>query len=114
MHDSNKSSIYNEISDFLVSIGFSAPDDNCPAFRRVVTVPGRVIMVNGNRMEEPGKEVNLDIMPLGPGAIINGDSPDTPLEGFGVAGNDLWVDSLNDFKFWMDLFSRGNSIIISE
>lgn len=101
MYDSNKSSIYNEISDFLISIGFSAPTDICPVFRRVAIIPGRLIVVNGNRMKEPDGEVTFDITPLGPGAIIDRELPDTPLEGFNIIDNDLWVDSLKDFKFWL-------------
>ncbi len=101
MYDSNKSSIYNEISDFLISIGFSAPTDTCPVFRLVATIPGRLIVVNGNRMKEPDGEVTFDITPLGPGAILNQELPDTLLEGFNIIDNDLWVDSLKDFKFWL-------------
>lgn len=114
MYDSSKSPIYNEISNFLISIGFSAPTDTCPAFRRMVTIPGRVIVVNGRRMEEPDREANFDITPLGPGAILNQELPDTPLEGFSVANNDLWVDSLKDFKFWMNMISRGSSVVMPE
>lgn len=114
MYDSSKSPIYNEISGFLISIGFSAPTDTCSVFRRMVTIPGRVIVVNGRRMEEPDREANFDITPLGPGAILNQELPDTPLEGFSMANNDLWVDSLKDFKFWMNMLSRGSSVVMSE
>ena len=94
--------LYNEIKDYLLSLGFSIEGENdVTIFRIKRLIPGRTLIVNGQHMEEPDQWGYFDITPLGPGAILNRELPDTPLEGFSIIDNDLWVDSLKDFKFWL-------------
>ena len=94
--------LYNEIKDHLLSLGFSIEGENdVTIFRIKRLIPGRTLIVNGQHMEEPDQWGYFDITPLGPGAILNRELPDTPLEGFSIIDNDLWVDSLKDFKFWL-------------
>ncbi len=95
--------LYNQISEFLTGIGFEAPNEEHESFRMKVLIPGRTIIINGQRTQEPSKETFLDITPIGEGAILDIDNvPMEELQGFDLGGADVWVDSLDDFKFWFE------------
>ena len=95
--------LYNEIKDYLLSLGFSIEGENdVTIFRIKRLIPGRTLIVNGQHMEEPDQWGYFDITPLGQGAELNKDNnPVADLQGYNIGDNDFWVDSLKDFKFWL-------------
>jgi hypothetical protein len=109
-----KTALYLAIDEYLTSKGFSAPNENCPAFRCKVIVPGRIVVINGQRMKEEPQTAVFDITPLGKGAILNDNGPDTEIQGYNIGHNDIWVDSLEDFKFWLEKATRGDALAVSE
>lgn len=109
-----KTALYLAIEKFLTSKGFSAPNDEHSSFRCKVMIPGRIVVVNGQRMEEQSRPAIFDITPLGKGAILNDNGPDTEIQGYNIGHNDIWVDSLEDFKFWLEKATRGDALTASE
>lgn len=107
-----KTALYLAIEEYLTSKGFSAPNENCSAFRCKVVIPGRTIIINGQRMKEESQEAVFDITPLGKGAILNDNGPDMEIQGYNIGHNDIWVDSLEDFKFWLDKATHGESLAV--
>ena len=102
-----KTNLYLEIEKFLTSHNFSTPTEDQPAFRCQIMVPGRTVIINGQRMDEKPKPVVFDIMPLGTGAILG--DPEKELQGYNILDNDIWVESLDDFKFWFIMVMKGAS-----
>lgn len=95
--------LYNEIKDYLISLGFSIEGENGAYFRMKKLIPGRTLIVNGQRMEEPDHWGYFDIVPLGQGAELDEDNnPVKELQGYNIGDNDFWVDSLKDFQFWLE------------
>lgn len=110
-----KTSLYLAIEKYLTSKGFSTPNGNCPAFRCKVVIPGRMVFINGQRMKEESQVAVFDITPLGQGAMLDNDNvPMTELQGYNIGHNDIWVDSLEDFEFWLDKATRGDALSVSE
>ena len=110
-----ESQLFTDIADFLISICFSRPNGTLKVFRCKLRAPGRVVIVNGRRMEEPDREVDFDIKPLGMGSILDIDNvPTQELQGFNIGSNDIWVDSLEDFKFWLDKLTHTNDIVLAK
>ena len=103
--------IYDEIHDFLVNNGFSEPTDDLPAFRIQISIPGRTMIINGRRMDEPNKNISFDITPLGVGSLMDSDGLEKPMEGFNMMDNDFWVESLDDFKYWFQVINSKIHII---
>lgn len=95
--------LYDEIKEFLLSIGFSTVQENdVTIFRMKIMVPPRTLIINGQRMKEPDKWDDFDIVPIGKGAELDNDNnPVAELQGYNIGDNDFWVDSLKDFKFWL-------------
>ena len=110
-----KTSLYLAIEEFLISKGFSAPNESCPAFRCKMMIPGRELIVNGRHVTEPSRMANFDIKPLGTGATLDIDNvPICELQGYNMMDNDFWVDSLKDFKFWLGQIMRVTNIPIGD
>ena len=108
-------SLYNEIKDYLLSLGFSIEGENCTYFRMKKLIPGRTLIVNGQRMEEPDHWGYFDIIPLGQGAELDEDNnPVKELQGYNIGDNDFWVDSLKDFKFWLGQIMRVTNLPIKD
>lgn len=104
--------LYNQISEFLTSIGFEAPNEEHESFRMKRLIPGRTIIINGQRTQEPDKTAFFDITPIGEGAVLDIDNvPTEELQGFDFGGTDIWVDSLKDFKFWFEKATSRSTII---
>ena len=104
------SSIYDNIKEFIISLGFVEQAD-AKRFVKTITQPGQVqtIIVNGQRSEQrsPDRVVELTISYLGEGAILDIDNvPVTPLYGYNMAGNDIWVETLEDFQFWIKTIAK--------
>lgn len=95
--------LYDEIKAYLLSLGFTATDENDTCFRIKVQVPGRELIINGQYVVEPSRVANFDVIPLGEGATLDIDNvPICELQGYNIGDNDFWVDSLKDFKFWFE------------
>lgn len=69
-----KEEFTQNINNILTSIGFSRSDDTYE-FIKTYTQPGQVMIVNGRRMEQPGKQltVKYTIQDLGDGYCENSD-----------------------------------------
>lgn len=106
--------LYNEIKEYLISLGFSVEgDDTC--FRMKQLIPGRTMIINDRAAHEPDKWVNFDVVPLGQGAVLDGDNnPVTELQGYNILNNDFWVDSLKDFRFWLAQILRVTNIAVNK
>lgn len=94
-----------QIEDFLIQNRFvkATNDRNNITYTRPFKLPKRQLVVNGEVMNTPDEYRDFIITYLGEGAILDIDNfPVTPLYGYNMAGNDIWVDSLEDFKFWTD------------
>lgn len=103
--------LYNQISEFLTSIGFDAPNEEHESFRMKVLIPGRTIIINGQKTQEPDKMAFFDITSIGTGAVLDVENvPTEELQGFDFGGTDIWVDSLDDFKFWFEKATRRSTI----
>lgn len=97
------SDLYNEIKSYILSLGFVPEGEPDTCFRMKLQIPGREIIINGKHAVESERIVNFDITPLGEGAELDIDNvPIRELQGFKIANNDFWVNSLKDFKFWIE------------
>ena len=95
--------LYDEIKEYILSIGFTQEDEPETRFRMKLQIPGREMIINDRQFGEPGRIVNFDIVPLGAGAELDYDNvPISELQGFKIMDNDFWVSSLEDFKFWIE------------
>ena len=95
--------LYDEIKEYILSIGFTQEDEPETRFRMKLQIPGREMIINDRQFVEPGRIVNFDIIPLGTGAMLDYDNvPISELQGFKIMDNDFWVRSLEDFKFWIE------------
>lgn len=96
------SAIFNSIKQFLIDEGFNegTNDRNEVTFTKTFQVPGRQMMVNGKRFDEPGHNVDFVITSLGAGTMYNVGDEEEEIQGFNMANNDIWAFSLEDFKFW--------------
>ena len=95
--------LYNEIKAYLLSLGFTAEGVNDTCFSIKVQIPGREMIVNGKHVVEQSKTADFIIIPLGKGAELDMDNnPIKELQGYSIGDNDFWVDSLDDFKFWIE------------
>lgn len=107
--------LYDEIKSYLLSLGFTATDENDTCFRMKIYVPGRELIVNGKHVTEPSQLANFDIKPLGAGATLDNDNvPICELQGYNMMDNDFWVDSLKDFKFWLGQIMRVTNLPIKD
>lgn len=110
-----KTSLYLAIEEFLISKGFSAPNESCPAFRCKMVIPGREMIINGRHVTEPSRLANFNIIPLGAGAILDIDNaPICELQGYNMLDNDFWVDSLKDFMFWLEQIMRATNLPVGD
>ena len=103
MQVTKDSEILKAIRIFLVSEGFEVGGDDgfSPVFTKKFHVPGRVMYVNGEKLEEAPREVVFPIKSLGEGRIFTNTEDDgDELQGFKIGNTDIWVDSLEDFRFW--------------
>ena len=93
-----------QIEDFLSQNRFAKAtnDRNNIIYTRTFKLPKRQVIVNGEVVDTQDEYRDFVITYLGEGAILDIDNcPTTPLYGYNMAGNDIWVDSLEDFKFWI-------------
>lgn len=96
----SESVLFDEIKDYLISLGFSMKDS---CFSIKYSIPGRTIIINGIRKHEQDSLVNFDIISLGEGATLDNDNvPISELQGYNIGDNDIWVETLEDFKFWIE------------
>lgn len=98
--------LYNAIAEFLISLGFLEPTKDVPSFRCKALLPGKTVIINGQKMEDHPKEVFFDITPIGQGEIL---SDKKELQGYTFGYTDIWVESLDDFKFWFEKATRNAS-----
>lgn len=96
------SEIFNSIKQFLLDEGFNEGmnDRNEVTFTKTFRVPGRQLVVNGKKFDEPGHNMDFVITSLGAGTMYNVGEEEEEIWGFNMSNNDLWVFSLEDFKFW--------------
>lgn len=93
-----------QIEDFLIQNKFvkATNDRNDIIYTRQMETSRRQIIVNGQHVETPKQYIDFTITYLGEGAILDIDNvPVSPLYGYNMVGNDIWVDSFEDFKFWI-------------
>lgn len=94
-----------QIEDFLIQNNFVKSyieDSSETKYTRQIEAPQRQVIVNGHRVETPKQYFDFTITYLGEGATLDIDNcPVTPLYGYNMAGNDIWVESIEDFKFWI-------------
>lgn len=93
-----------QIEDFLIQNRFAKAtnDRNNIIYTRPIEAPQRQMILNGQHIETPKQYFDFVITYLGEGAILDIDNaPTTPLYGYNMAGSDIWVDSIEDFKFWI-------------
>ena len=98
------SKIFTFIKDFLLNQGFVEGTNSYgdPTFTKTFSIPGRQLVVNGKRFDEPAHNRDFIITSLGPGTMYNVGEEEEEIWGFNMANNDLWVFSLEDFRFWYD------------
>lgn len=92
--------IYNDIEQFLASKGFTVSEpglDGTQVFTYKTQRPGRTMIINGQQIQEPPKEVQFEILYMGTGAEILLDGTEEPLEIFRIGDTDVYTDSLEDF-----------------
>lgn len=93
-----------QIEDFLIQNRFvkATNNRNDIIYIKQIEAVQRQMIVNGQRVETPKQYFDFTITYLGEGAILDIDNvPTTPLYGYNMANNDIWVDSFEDFKFWI-------------
>lgn len=98
-----------QIEDFLIENKFieTTSDDNEIKYTKTFKFPGKQLIVNGELIRTQEEERDFIITYLGEGAILDIDNvPVTSLYGYNMAGNDIWVESLEDFKFWFTQIFR--------
>lgn len=84
---------------------FEENSDNNNITTKMIEVPGRRMIVNGQQFDEPSKAMPVTIEYLGIGAFTNVGEEDQPIYGFKFAsGDDIWIENLDDFKFWFDAY----------
>lgn len=107
--------LYNEIKEYLLSLGFKAEGVNDTCFCMKILLPSRTVIVNGQRVEEPDRWGDFIIIPLGEGAELDKDNnPVTELQGYNIGDNDFWVSSLKDFKFWLEKILRVTNLTLDK
>ena len=103
------SKVYNDIKQFITSLGFVEQADE-KRFTKTVTQPGQVqtIIINGQRSEQrsPDRVVELTISYLGEGCMWDAGDEKVTLYGFNVMHNDIWVETLEDFQFWITKITK--------
>lgn len=94
------SEIYNQIRDLILKNNFVEGTNKRGeiTFTREFTVPGKIVVINGQRMDTPSETRDFVITYLGQGEMCD---THQELHGFNMANNDIWVDSFEDFKFWI-------------
>ena len=90
--------VYEQIKEFLISEGCKFDDENNIFSKSMQTKQQSVMIVNGQRMEQPPKYTDIEIEYFGEGSI-----DDTPLAEYNIFVNGgfvgtILVDSLEDFK----------------
>ena len=95
--------LFDSIKQFLLNNHFveGTNDKGEITFTRTFELPKRQVMVNGRRVETPVETRDFVITHRGKGSMINVGEEEDELQGFNMANNDIWVDSLEDFKFWI-------------
>ena len=100
--------LYKSIADFLQRQDFKVgTNDSQTTFTRTFSIPGRQMIINGQQVTEQPKPMDFVITSLGRGTMYNVGEEEEELQGFNMAGSDIWVNSLEDFKFWLDIIFKG-------
>ena len=97
------SNLFDSISTYLQNKGFvvGTNEKESITFSKEFEAPRRQVIVNGQKLVEPVHKVNFVITCLGQGKMYNAGDEEEELQGYNMADNDIWVSSLDDFKFWM-------------
>lgn len=97
------SEIFESIKQWLLANGFSegTNEDGATTFTHTFEAPRKQVIINGKRIEAPVETYEFVIISLGKGSMWNVGEEEQELQGFNIANNDIWVDSLEDFKFWI-------------
>lgn len=92
--------LFDSIKQFLMNNHFVKGTNEREEiiFTREFTVPGKIVVINGQRMDTPAETRGFIITYLGQGEMCD---THQELHGFNMANNDIWVDSFEDFKFWI-------------
>lgn len=94
--------VFKQIEDFLIQNDFKMTEDDGVKYTRQIEGPQRQIIVNGQRVDTPKQYIDFIITYLGEGSILDIDNcPITPLHGYNMMNNDIWVENFEDFKFWL-------------
>lgn len=101
--------LYSNIKQIIVNHGFQEKEDG--VFTKVIVIPGvkQQVIINGKAMNQQiNQQIELKIISLGIGEMWD-ESEDhkTTLYGFQVGKNDIWVDSVEDFNFWLQTIFQG-------
>lgn len=102
--------LYSNIKQIIVNHGFQEKEDG--VFTKVIVIPGarQQVIINGRTMnqQQNNQQIELKIISLGSGEMWD-ESEDnkTTLYGFQVGDNDIWVDSVEDFNFWLQTIFQG-------
>ena len=97
------SEIFESIKQWLLANGFTegTNEEGVTTFTHTFEAPRKQVIINGKRMETPVETYEFVITSLGKGSMWNVGEEEQELQGFNMADNDIWVDSLEDFKFWI-------------
>lgn len=90
--------VYEDIKEFLTSEGWKFDDENNIFSKSIQVMSQSIMIVNGQRMQQPPKYVDIEIEYFGEGSI-----DDTPLAEYNILVNGFFegtilVESLEDFK----------------
>lgn len=95
-----------EINKFLKSHGWSTEDDNL--FKKTIEVEqAQVFIINGQQVNQKSETKEVTIKYNGEGNMWNAGEEKIPLCGFNFNNSaDIWVDGIEDFKFWYQNYFR--------
>ena len=98
--------LYEDIKQVILSNGFTVTEqDGHDVFERVIEIQGprQQVIINGKMMENPQqtRKVSIKIQSLGKGAMWDAGEEEVELQGFNIGDNDIWVESVDDFMFWI-------------
>lgn len=97
-----------QIKEYLTSLGFSYNSDNTYERNCQATTPGRIMIINGQQMQEPGQTINIKyiIEDLGDGYVSNVDDTDKKeMEFFNILTytNDILSGEFNKSYYTTDI-----------
>lgn len=95
-----------EVFEYLENHGFKQEEkDGMIGFTTTMKLPGRQIIINGQNMSEPAKDIEVNIEYLGEGCFLNVGEEDNPLFGFKFPdGDNIWVEDAKDLEFWIEAY----------